>query len=508
MRIPHRSHGRNFAWLSPMRYTLCAALAATLVLIAPVEPARAGVAEAIKAIVAGNYALAEKELRADADNANAAAQVMLGRVQREPRNPGRNTSAAFAWFQLAADAGNAEARYWMGLMAHRGEGTTKDVAQALAWWRHAAEAGYGPAMSSLASIYASGSEVEKDMAEAVRWARAGAAKHEMVSQSILGRAYMLGEGGLVRDFTQFMHWTRLAALQGERNAQAALGRLYLEGAGVPQDYVQAHLWFNLAAARGHSQSAKQRDEVAAKMAPQQLADAQKLASAWRPARSTTQAKEAAAIAGSAARRTGSGSGFVVDASGNILTNYHVVRGCGEVRIPAYGAVARVAAFDERNDLALLDSEITAEALPVFRAGSNVRLGESIIVAGFPLGEVLSGGLNVTTGSVSALAGPRNNAAMLQITAPIQAGNSGGPVLDQSGLVVGVVVSKLNALRVAAVTGDVPQNVNFAVNGMIARAFLAANGAQIDSGFTTPAAVETVDVAERAKRYTVMIECWR
>jgi len=98
--------------------------------------------------------------------------------------------------------------------------------------------------------------------------------------------------------------------------------------------------------------------------------------------------------------------------------------------------------------------------------------------------------------------------MLQITAPVQAGNSGGPVLDQSGRVVGVVVSKLNALRIAAVTGDVPQNVNFAINGSIAREFLETHGIQLENAVTTPVASATVDVAERAKRYTLLIECWR
>ena len=494
-----------------MSLTVRAVFAAILALLITLAlPARASVVEALKAIFSGDYVLAEEELRADAEKGNTQAQVLLGRVQRDARNPARNVSESFTWFKRAAEAGSAEGHYWMGVMAQRGEGTAKDIDQAIAWWRQAAEGGNARAMGILASVYARGAEVEKDMNEAVRWARAGAAQHDMVSQSILGRAYMRGEGGLVRDMGQFLHWTQLAARQGERNAQGLLGRLYLEGVGVPQDYVRAHLWLNLAASRGLSKAAKQRDEVAEKMTPQQLAEAQKLASAWRPVRRTKRSRGATASSSApVTRRVGSGSGFVVDASGNILTNYHVVRGCGEVRIPAHGVTAHVVAFDERNDLALLQSSVAAEALPTFRVGANVRLGEPIVVAGFPLGEMLSGGLNITTGSVSALAGPRNNAAMLQITAPIQAGNSGGPVLDRSGQVVGVVVSKLNTLRVAAVTGDVPQNVNFAVNGMIARAFLEANGVPLESGVATPASTgETVDVAEEATSYTVLVECWR
>ena len=491
-----------------MRFTGFTLTATFACLLAIVQPVRADIAAAMKALATADFARAEKELRADADGGNSQAQVMLGRVQRDPRNPARNATEAYTWFVRAAEAGHAEGQYWAGIMAQRGEGTTKDSVKAIGFWRQAAEAGLVPAMGMLATLYLSGSGIERDMVEAVRWARAGAAKHDMVSQSILGRAYLLGQGGLPRDIGQSLHWTRLAAMQGEPNAQAALGRLYLDGTGIPQSYVQAHVWLNLAAARGQAQAAKLRDELAAKMTAEQLAEAQKLATLWRPVRTFSTARRAPNAGSGAKVRSGSGSGFVVDAHGSILTNHHVVRGCEEVRIPAHGVHARLSAFDERNDLALLQSSVTAEELPIFRSDSKVRLGESIVVAGFPLGELLSGGLNVTTGAVSALAGPRNNAAMMQITAPVQAGNSGGPVLDQSGRVVGVVVSKLNALRIAAVTGDVPQNVNFAINGSIAREFLETNGIQLENAVTTSIASGTADVADRAKRYTVLIECWR
>jgi S1-C subfamily serine protease len=98
--------------------------------------------------------------------------------------------------------------------------------------------------------------------------------------------------------------------------------------------------------------------------------------------------------------------------------------------------------------------------------------------------------------------------MLQITAPVQSGNSGGPVLDQRGQVIGVVVSKLNALRIAAATGDVPQNVNFAINGSVVRAFLEANGVQLEPAATLGTDEATTDIAEQAKQYTVLLECWR
>ena len=484
-------------------------LGLALALLALPGSAGAGLPEAIKALIARDYATADKEMRPIAESGDLRAQVLLGRVYRDARNPQRNPTEALAWFRRAADAGSAEARYWIGVMQAVGEGTEKDMVQAIESWRQSADQGHGPALGALAVAYATGTGIDKDMTEAVRWAQLGVQKHDMHSQWVLGRAYLLGEGGLRRSLGEFVSWTRRAAVQGERAAQAALGRAYLDGLAVPQDYVQAHMWSNLAAARGLAAAVKQRDEVASRMTAEQIAEAQKLAREWRPARTRAAvAGTADAKPGSVTRRTGAGSGFFVDSAGHMVTNHHVVRGCGEVRVPAHAETASVIAVDARNDLALLGTGVAAEMLPSFRAGDSARLGEAVIVAGFPLDQLLAQGLNVTTGSVSALAGPGNNAALLQITAPVQSGNSGGPVLDQRGQVIGMVVSKLNALRIAEATGDVPQNVNFAINGDVVRSFLEANGVQITTAASAPAPGTTSDIAEQAKQYTVLLECWR
>jgi len=86
-----------------------------------------------------------------------------------------------------------------------------------------------------------------------------------------------------------------------------------------------------------------------------------------------------------------------------------------------------------------------------------------VVAGYPLRGVLASGANVAAGNVAVLAGPGDDRRLIQITALVQPGNSGGPVLDSSGNAVGVVVSKLDAIAMAQATGDIPQNVNFAVS---------------------------------------------
>ncbi len=234
-----------------------------------------------------------------------------------------------------------------------------------------------------------------------------------------------------------------------------------------------------------------------------------------------------------AGRLSTGTGFFVSTEGHILTNYHVINGCRTAvastsgmsssgmisqvgmeirpRSPANatlgGGKLTVLALDPQNDLALLKSTEISTAVAAFRGGRGVRTGEDIVVTGFPLQGVLASEINVTKGIVSALAGPGNNRGMIQITAPVQPGNSGGPVHDYSGNVVGVVLGKLDADKTRQISGAAPENVNFAISEWAARSFLESHDVQyemINSNETTP----TADIAAKAKQYTVLIRCFK
>jgi S1-C subfamily serine protease len=204
----------------------------------------------------------------------------------------------------------------------------------------------------------------------------------------------------------------------------------------------------------------------------------------------------------------SGTAFVVDASGRLLTNAHVVADCARIEL-TYGdgrrVGGRIAVRDPRSDLALLEGAVPATAVAAF-ARAGARAGDDVIALGYPLRGLLAMEANVSTGIVSATAGLKDDPTRLQISAPIQPGHSGGPLLDESGAVVGVVVSKLNALRVARMTGDVPQNVNFAIKSGVAQAFLRAHG--IEPALAEPPAQRprTADVVQAARAFTALVEC--
>jgi S1-C subfamily serine protease len=215
--------------------------------------------------------------------------------------------------------------------------------------------------------------------------------------------------------------------------------------------------------------------------------------------------------GAAGRVLKSGSGFLV-ADGRVLTNRHVIAGCGRVTIRnARDEIqpARIDAADERRDLALLTVASGFGTPLVFRSTPAVERGESVITYGFPLSGFLSSGPSLTTGSISALSGIRDNPLHFTISAPVQPGNSGGPLLDAQAHVIGVVVSKLDAAEVARLTGgDIPQNVNFAIKGLEALAFLADNGVRPEVAASSGPDQRAAQTGEVAHPATVFLQCYK
>ena len=97
--------------------------------------------------------------------------------------------------------------------------------------------------------------------------------------------------------------------------------------------------------------------------------------------------------------------------------------------------------------------------------------------------------------------------MMQLTAPVQSGNSGGPLLDETGRVIGVIVAKLDAIAMAELTGEIPQNVNFAIKGAVATSFLREQNIPYSSGGTYTV-LRPSEIGDLAKRFTVPVDCWK
>jgi S1-C subfamily serine protease len=165
---------------------------------------------------------------------------------------------------------------------------------------------------------------------------------------------------------------------------------------------------------------------------------------------------------------------------------------------------RVVSTDKTNDLALLKANVTARQAAVVRA-TPINPGDGIVSIGYPFYQLLSSEPSVTTGIVSSLAGVANDSRYLQISAPVQPGNSGGPLLDNAGKVVGVVAAKIDAIKVAKLTGTIPENINFAIKTGALRDFLDKNAVAYRIG-APDADAKTADIARNARAYVLRLSC--
>lgn len=207
------------------------------------------------------------------------------------------------------------------------------------------------------------------------------------------------------------------------------------------------------------------------------------------------------------KKVSAGTGFFVNGDGFLITNAHVVEGCEKIIAKTDdGSVLEAdrRATDSSNDLALLKVKRSSTKTTSLRL--TPRLGEGVEAFGFPHPELLSSTGNFTLGNITALNGMGDDSRYLQVSTPVQSGNSGGPLLDQYGNVVGVVSMKLNAIRVAVKDGDLPQNVNFALKTTMLTSFLDANRVSYEANQKSGRQMQPADLADLARGISVFIVC--
>ena len=493
--------------------------------------------------------------RLAADQGDADAQFGLGLLYDFGEGVREDDAAAARWYRLAANQGHAGAQFAIGFLYDLGRGVWEDDATAARWYRLAADQGHANAQFNLGLLYDFGEGVREDDAAAVHWYRLAADQGDVDAQFLLGRHYEMGSGAPKNLITAYA-WYTLAAFTAstlddpsslahesheiESSRRRVAGRLSFEERSRALD--MAGEWLSAASTSSDLPPQLDYNDTSSREA---VRDAQRalaqlgyfsgtidgvLGPYTREAIRSFQSDAGLPVDGAVSEqlesalvvairlfaanatqtkpvtleRTGSGSGFRVSSQGHVLTNDHVVSGCAEVRIPPYGTVP-VSARDEASDLAILKAP-SGGVVAAFRQGAGVQQGAEVLAAGFPLHGILASGVHVTVGMVSALAGPGDDRRQFQITAPVQPGNSGGPVVDTSGNAVGVVVSRLEQSEFAGTVSRSLQTVNFAVSAGIARAFLDSEGVEY---ITAPSNVDLgrEKVAAAARAFTVLVECW-
>lgn len=201
----------------------------------------------------------------------------------------------------------------------------------------------------------------------------------------------------------------------------------------------------------------------------------------------------------------SGSGFYIGPT-VLVTAAHVVEGCRAVAM-IDGTPLDVMAADSTLDVAVLSGATDAGVWLKLSALEVPKLGETVTALGFPYYTSLDQGLTVTSGNVSALRGADGSSNRVMITAPVQPGNSGGPLLNKKGAVIGVVVSRMDDIAVLEETGSLPQNMNFAVPSGPLLTFLAQNRITRPQGAGSGAEMSG-EVPEGVARAVVPLHCYQ
>ena len=356
------------------------------------------------------------------------------------------------------------------------------------------------------------------------------------AKHLLGACQLMAVG-VDRDTRAALDWLEKSALKGHPGSLHLLGCLHEQGLVYDKNTSAAYVMYNLAAQVsgsdfGSSAHASRTAEWAAR------ADADKLLAELLPSARSGQMNAgqlakvaklpkgrpapialaqrpgtAAPVARGPSRGHSYGSGIVLTKEGHIATNHHVVEDGGSIWIVRYvnGELqdrkrAHVVAFDSTLDLALLQcsdwtpAEGAPGTPPAVAWEQDVKLGAPIFVLGYPLPHVTSSNVKYTKGDISDLAGLHNNPTRIQHTAPIQPGNSGGPMCLEDGRIAGIVVSSLGEGFALRTSGSLPQGVNFSVNAKSLLEMAKQAGVFLptsDKGYENP--------IEHVKAYTVQIQ---
>jgi TPR repeat protein len=239
--------------------------------------------EASIAYQQGDYATALRVFRSRAEQGDAIAQRRLGIMYEKGESVPQNYGEAAKWYRKAADQGDAVAQALLGNNYRTGRGVPQNYGEAVQWYRKAADQGFAQAQTTLGAQYVNGQGVTRNYGEAVKWFRLAADQDEANGQAQLGVMYEKGKG-VPQNYGEAAKWYRKAAGRGGAVGQLYLGLMYKNGRSVPQDDVLAYMWLSLSAKTGFQEAIENRDEMARRMNPAQIAEARKLAREWKPAK--------------------------------------------------------------------------------------------------------------------------------------------------------------------------------------------------------------------------------
>ena len=438
-----------------------------------------------------DYNEAVKWLTKAAQQGHAKAQNNLGLMYYKGQGVSQDYNQTVKWFTKAAQQGHAKAQYNLGLMHAKGRGVPQNYDEMVKWFTKAAIQGIPEAQFNLGVIYFNGLSVTEDYREAANWFTKAAAQGMAEAQFNIGLMYYEGQG-VPQDYKVAAKWYTKAAAQGLDIAQYNLGLMYYKGNGVWEDYVESYKWFLLAAMNGSRDAQRLKEFLHTKMTSTQIEESQQrvnrvkkikgflaekekdskdrqIAESTEPGRK----KDSKNNKHSAENAQSTSTGFLITPDGFILTACHSVEKAAKAEVlycqKQYSA--KVIFKDESTDFAVLKIDGNDFSYLPLAPSTAAKTGDAVFTMGYPQVTLQGTEPKFTEGSISSLSGSADNPRYFQVSVPVQPGNSGGPLVNEKGQVVGVIVAKLSDVAAFLITGSVPQNVNYALKSSFILPFI-------------------------------------
>jgi len=403
----------------------------------------------------------------------------------------RKYRTAFPLVKAAAEHGHSKAQYLLGVMFKKGQGTRSSPATAVKWWRKSTKQGNTAAFLPLGKALWNGSGITRDVETAKKLlltsivsGNKGSAKfmeekvfhgwHYIISNKQAGM-FFVNKNRISRKGDLRWYWFKTIPYPNVTNGQYDIST-----------FTHTHGVFNCSSEEQASSSqTKYRSDGSAiesstwpinKFSPvfpnsigegmfNYVCSGHKVIAAKKTLK---KEKELVYI----------GTSWPVR-DGYVVTNYHVIAKSTKLKLILTNGKtlsAKVATFDKANDIALLtvdDIQKLPPALPI--ASHPAGIGSKVFTIGYPHLVVMGSKPKLTNGIISSVSGMADDPRTYQISVPIQSGNSGGPLVNMHGQVVGIVTSKLNAVSMFKWTGDLPENVNYAIKAPYLKALLSSEG---------------------------------
>lgn len=483
------------------------------------------------------------------------AMVRLGVEKLKSPRSAAVLGEAYALFESSAAKGEAEAFYHLGVMHERGLHVDIDLVRAMECFEKAAALGSADGAHRMAVAHFNGLGAAKDPKLSVQFWTVAAKKKHAEAQFWLSLCHYEGIGVepdalVARDWLQRaaeaghseaqyrmaltcesydavgkVHWLRLSASQGNMMACYRLAGCMLQGDGVMSDKTLSLALYFLAASYGHKDSLEitndrewERHGISRIHAEAAARSIRSQIDAGRPPLELGEGWSSGQPSASDRRKPGSrssvptsssGSGLIFTEQGHCFTNYHVVMNGSRHSVRLISSErpipADLVAFDKGSDLAVLKLREWAPAdsgigrPPSLVSAQSARVGMRVFTFGHPFAGALSSEPKYTSGDISSLRGMRDDDDLIQISVPVQPGNSGGPLALEDGRVVGIVVSKIGMEFVLSKYGSLAENVNFAVKSDRLLDLLRKEGIRIPSDAKTEH-----DPVDQIRRFTVQI----